>query len=125
MKQNISHKPPTNNTTDQSTANLNDQPRDQEIAKLKAEIEKLKQINQIGNTNMDHAHQNPQKIQTEGKVQESLKNGAMASSDPKGNVVNLTSFSFAKSEYKLLNKNLNLILTPKVYNKNELYKITT
>ena len=28
---------------------------------------------------MDHTHQNPQKIQTERKVQESSKNGSMAS----------------------------------------------
>ena len=41
-------------------------------------------------------------------------------SDTEGNVVNSTAFSFSKSEYKLLNKNLNFIPTPKVYNKNEL-----
>ena len=140
---------------EQSTAKSNDQPRDQEIGKLKAEIEKLKQINQTGNTNMDHTHQNPQKIQTERKVQGSSKNGATASetwgqreklqipsvisfiedkmrtygerlknqldiSDLEGIVVNLTAFSFSKSEYKLLNINLNFIPTPKVYNKNKL-----
>ena len=79
LKQNINHKPPTNNTIDrtserptlqqqlqsfsakltkrnrsrspsreQSTTKSNYQPRDQEIAKPKAEIEKLKQINQTG-----------------------------------------------------------------------------
>ena len=111
LKQNINHKPPTNNTTDrtserpnqhqqlksfstkhtkqcnrsrsptreQSTTKSNDQPKDQKIAKLKAEITKLKQVNQTGNTNMDHTHQNPQKIQTERKVQESLKNRPTAS----------------------------------------------
>ena len=93
LKQNINHKPPTNNTTDrtserptlnqqlklfsskykrrnrsrspsreQSTTKSNDQPRDQENAKLKTEIAKLKHIKQTGNTNMDHTHQNPQKI---------------------------------------------------------------
>ena len=41
--------------------------------------------------------------------------------DTEGNVVNLTAFSFSKSEYKLLNKKLNLIPTPRVYNKNELF----
>ena len=46
---------------------------------MKAEIEKLKQISETGNTTMDHTHQNPQKIQTERKVQESSKNGSMAS----------------------------------------------
>ena len=34
--------------------------------------------------------------------------------DPEGNVVNITAFSFTKSEYKLLNKNLNFIPTSKV-----------
>ena len=38
LKQNINCKPPTNNTT---------------------EIAKFKQINQAGNTNMDHTHENP------------------------------------------------------------------
>ena len=41
-------------------------------------------------------------------------------SDPNGNIINLTKHSFTKAEYKLLNKNLNFIPTPKVYNKNEL-----
>ena len=102
MKQNINHKPPTNNSRErpserptlqqqlkkfsakhtrrnrsrspsreQSTTKSNDQPRYQEIAKLKAEIANLKQINPTSNTNTDHTHQNPQKIQTERKVQES------------------------------------------------------
>ena len=41
-------------------------------------------------------------------------------SDPDGNIINLTKHSFTKAEYKLLNKNLNFIPNPKVYNKNEL-----
>ena len=51
--------------TSQRTINnkINDQPGVQEIAKLKAEIEKLKLINQTGNTNMDHIHQNQKKNQ--------------------------------------------------------------
>ena len=40
--------------------------------------------------------------------------------DLNGNTINLTKYSFTKTEYKLLNKNLNFIPTPKVYNKNEL-----
>ena len=40
-------------------------------------------------------------------------------SDSNGNIINLTKHSFTKTEYKLLNKNLNFIPTPKVYNKNE------
>ena len=43
----------------------------------------LKQINHTGNTNMDHTHQNPQKTQTERKVQESSKNGRTASETEK------------------------------------------
>ena len=46
---------------------------------MKAEIEKLKQLSETGNTTMDHTNQNPQKIQTERKVQESSKNGPVAS----------------------------------------------
>ena len=41
-------------------------------------------------------------------------------SDTNGNKINLTKHSFAKTEYKFLNKNLNLMQTPKEYNKNEL-----
>ena len=39
-------------------------------------------------------------------------------SDQNGNIINLTKLSFKKADYKLLNKNLNFIPTPKVYNKN-------
>ena len=35
-------------------------------------------------------------------------------------IFNLTKHSFTRAEYKLLNKNLNFVPTPKVYNKNEL-----
>ena len=41
-------------------------------------------------------------------------------SDTNGNKINLTKHSFTKTEYKLLNKNLNLMQTPKTDNKNEL-----
>ena len=40
-------------------------------------------------------------------------------SDPNGNLINLTKHSFIKTEFKLLNKNLNFVPAPKVYNKNE------
>ena len=46
---------------------------------MKAETENIKQINQTGNNNMDHTHQNSQKIQTERKVQDSSKNKPTAS----------------------------------------------
>ena len=41
-------------------------------------------------------------------------------SDSNGNIINLTKHSFTKTEYKLLNKNLNFIPSPKVFNKNKL-----
>ena len=41
-------------------------------------------------------------------------------SDPNGNLINLTKHSFIKTEFKLLNKNLNFVPAPKVYDKNEL-----
>ena len=44
-------------------------------------------------------------------------------SGPKGNLVNLTAFSFSKSETKFLNKNLQETNTRKVYKKNELDKL--
>ena len=50
------------------------------------------------------------------KIEKSVRH----QSDPNGNITNLTKHSFTKAEYKLLNKNLNFIPTPKVYNKNEL-----
>ena len=50
-----------------TVTNKNNQPMDQEITKLKAEIETLKIITHIGNINMDYTHQNPQKIQTKRK----------------------------------------------------------
>ena len=39
-----------------------------------------------------------------------------SSSDPGGNVINLTNHSFSRDTFKLLNKNLNFIPTPDVYN---------
>ena len=55
-------------------------------------------------------------INLQRKIKETLK----YRSDPIGNVINLTSFSFSKNVYKLLNKNLSFIPTPKIYNKKEL-----
>ena len=42
--------------------------------------------------------------------------------DPDGNVINLTNHSFSRDTFKLLNKNLNFIPTPDVYNKQKLDK---
>ena len=49
-RQNRSRSP----SREQSTAKLNDQPRDQEFAKSKAKIKKLKQIDQTDMTHMDN-----------------------------------------------------------------------
>ena len=53
-------------------------------------------------------------------LRETIEKSIRHQSDPNGNIINLTKHSFTKAEYKLLNKNLNFIPTPKVYNKNEL-----
>ena len=41
-------------------------------------------------------------------------------SDPFGNILNLSKHSFSLNTYKLLNKNLNFIPTPKQYNQKQL-----
>ena len=63
--------------TSQRTINnkINDQPGVQEIAKLKAEIEKLKLINQTGNTNIDHTHQNLKKKKSKNRPMASQTGG--------------------------------------------------
>ena len=43
-------------------------------------------------------------------------------SDPIGKVVNLSKKTFSKETFQILNKNLNFILTPKVYNLHRLDK---
>ena len=43
-------------------------------------------------------------------------------SDPIGKVVNLSKKIFSKETFQILNKNLNFILTPKVYNLHRLDK---
>ena len=64
----------------------------------------------------NHRRNNENIINLQRKIKETLK----YRSDPIGNVINLTSFLFSKNVYKLLNKNLNFIPTPKLYNKKEL-----
>ena len=54
------------------------------------------------------------------KLRRNIEETISYKSDPEGNVVNITAFSLAKSEYKPLRKKLNLIPTPKVRNKNDL-----
>ena len=57
-----------------------------------------------------------------GKLQKTIEKSLRHQSDPNGNIINLTKHLFTKTECKLLNKNLNFIPTPKVYNKRELDK---
>ena len=54
------------------------------------------------------------------KLQRKTEEKIRYKSDPEGNVINLTVFSFSKSESKTLIKNLNFMPTPKVYNYSEL-----
>ena len=70
------------------------------------------------NTEYDFIHRRRSEnfVKLRRKIEESIR----YKSNPEENVVNLTAFSFWKSEYKLLNRNLDLIPTPKVCNKNEL-----
>ena len=51
---------------------------------------------------------------------EQLKNRTRHQSDPKGHAINLSKKTFTKTIFQLLNKNLNFILTPKVYYKSKL-----
>ena len=55
-----------------------------------------------------------------GNLRKTIEKSIKYQSDPNGNIINLTKHSFTKTEYKLLNKNLNFIPTPKAHNKNEL-----
>ena len=41
-------------------------------------------------------------------------------SNPSGNVINLSKHSFSSDTFKLLNKNLNFVPTPKNYNNKQL-----
>ena len=55
-----------------------------------------------------------------GNLWKAIEKSVRHQSDPNRNIINITKHSFIKTEYKLLNKNLHFIPTPKVYNKNEL-----
>ena len=117
---------------------------------MKGEFKKIKQINETGNIDVIHTHQNPQKFPQ--KSPQKIKNGQRKkkniniesniiprrhnenfvklprkteesvgyTSDPERTLVHLIRFFFQKSQYKRLNKNLNFKPTPKVYYKNEL-----
>ena len=51
---------------------------------------------------------------------ESVESTTRHQSDPIGHVINLSKKTFTKETFQLLKKNLNFILTPKVYNKHKL-----
>ena len=53
-------------------------------------------------------------------IQRKIKNMLECKSDPFENILNLSKFCFSLNTYKLLNKNLNFILTPKQYNQKQL-----
>ena len=87
---------------------------------MKKLCSQMRQIEKIGknrknrNTecNFIHRRHNENFVKLRRKIEESIR----YKSEPDGNVDNVTAFSFSKSEHKLLNKNLNSIPTPKVYN---------
>ena len=61
-----------------------------------------------------------QTIQTVPVYNEKFKNMFEYSSDPFGNILNLSKHSFSLNTYKLLNKNLNFVSTPKQYSQKQL-----
>ena len=53
-------------------------------------------------------------------IQQTIKSKIINKSDPSGHVINLSKHSFSLNIFKLLNKNLNFVPTPKNYNKKQL-----
>ena len=53
-------------------------------------------------------------------IQQAIKSKIRYKSDPSGHVINLSKHSFSLNIFKLLNKNLNFVPTPKNYNKKQL-----
>ena len=53
-------------------------------------------------------------------IQRAIKSKIRYKSDPSGHVINLSKHSFFLDIFKLLNKNLNFVPTPKKYNKKQL-----
>ena len=53
-------------------------------------------------------------------IQRAIKSKIRYKSDPSGNVINISKYSFSLDTFKLLNKNLNFVPTPKKYNKKQL-----
>ena len=53
-------------------------------------------------------------------IQRAIKSKIRYKSDPSGHVINLSKHSFSLDTFKLLNKNLNFVPTPKKYNKKQL-----
>ena len=50
-------------------------------------------------------------------IQQTIKSKIINKSDPSGHVINLSKHSFSLDTFKLLNKNLDFVPTPKKYNK--------
>ena len=53
-------------------------------------------------------------------IQQAIKSKIRYKSDPSGNVINISKYSFSLDTFKLLNKNLNFVPTPKKHNKKQL-----
>ena len=105
-------------------------PRHKEIENLKNEIRILKQsqINSITGDNPKNAQvatipegqatttfiqQNRNAI----GIQQAIKSKIRYEPDPSEHVINLSKHSFSLDAFKILNKNLNFVPTPKRYNK--------
>ena len=56
------------------------------------------------------------------RLQQEIKKSVRHRHNPDRNLINLTNHSFSRDTFKLLNKNLNFILTPDVYNGQKLDK---
>ena len=125
-----------------SKARQEPSPRDKEIKNLKNEIRILKQsqTNSITENNPkkhadglhtgrpDHKqHRNntctylyPKNNGNAIGMQRAIKSKIRYKSDPLWHVINLSKHSFSLDTFKLLNKNLNFVPTPKKYNKKQL-----
>ena len=70
-----------------------------------------------GNNKHDKLHRaNHENIK---KLWRTVENTTRYQSDPIGHVINLSKKTFTKGTFQLLNKNLNFIPTPKVYNQHK------
>ena len=96
------------------------QPTDSKNAEMASNNNGGQQQNIYGNNKHNKLHRaNHENIK---KLWRTVENTTRYQSDPIGHVINLSKKTFTKGTFQLLNKNLNFIPTPKVYNKDKLNK---